>query len=335
MGEAFISSLSCLGIRLVFTDEVTGGSFQVLSWSNLVADNVPPGVDLSVPETLEGGSQACLEMSGVDYPTEEGLFEVSIAGEVVMNFFGTPISIGDVSTSFLIQVARTPTVCLAACMRPSNYMPWATFDVGICEFEGCTDPVALNFSPAHTLEDGSCFYTDPSGCNENEVDYQLCLEGTVWSEELGGCVVANVSDTDFDGCVGINDFLVHLSNFGSGCGPEPAWACGDPLEYQGYDYETVQIGEQCWFAENLRSESYRNGDSIATDLPDSIWASTESGAYGLAEFPHIGLLYNWYAVNDERGLCPSGWSVPSTGQFSELSNYASMNCQMNSKEGVH
>ena len=40
------------------------------------------------------------------------------------------------------------------------------------------------------------------------------------------------------------------------------WACGDPFEYQGYDYETVQIGEQCWFAENLRSESYQNGDVL-------------------------------------------------------------------------
>ena len=242
MGEAFGTEL-VLNMPLVFTDEVTGGSFQVLSWSNLVADNVPPGVDLSVPETMEGGSQACLEISGVDYPTEEGLFEVSIVGEVVMNFFGTPISIGDVSAAFFIQVSSNPNG-VPGCMyeTASNYMPWATFDAGICEFEGCTDPAALNFSPAHTLEDGSCFYTDPSGCNENEVDYQLCLEGTVWSEELGGCVVANVSDTDFDGCVGINDFLVHLSNF-SGCGPEPAWTCGDPLEYQGYDYETVQIGD--------------------------------------------------------------------------------------------
>ena len=92
VGEAFGTEL-VLNMPLVFTDEVTGGSFQVLSWSNLVADNVPPGVDLSVPETMEGGSQACLEISGVDYPTEEGLFEVSIAGEVVMNFFGT-ISMG-------------------------------------------------------------------------------------------------------------------------------------------------------------------------------------------------------------------------------------------------
>ena len=334
VGEAFGTEL-VLNMPLVFTDEVTGGSFQVLSWSNLVADNVPPGVDLSVPETMEGGSQACLEMSGVDYPTEEGLFEVSIAGEVVMNFFGTPISIGDVSTSFLIQVSSNPNG-VPGCMyeTASNFMPWATFDVGICEFEGCTDPAALNFSPAHTLEDGSCFYTDPSGCDENEVDHQLCLEGTVWSEELGGCVVANVSDTDFDGCVGINDFLVHLSNFGSGCGSESAWSCGDPLEYQGYDYETVQIGEQCWFAENLRAENYRNGENILGGVSASDWDLLAEGAaaiYGegssavangnedaFSNLSAHGRLYNFFAVSDERSLCPYGWQVPSTVDFEVL-----------------
>ena len=326
VGEAFGTEL-VLNMPLVFTDEVTGGSFQVLSWSNLVADNVPPGVDLNVPETMEGGSQACLEISGVDYPTEEGLFEVSIVGEVVMNFFGTPISIGDVSAAFFIQVSSNPNG-VPGCMyeTASNYMPWATFDVGICEFEGCTDPEALNFSSAHTLEDGSCLYTDPSGCNENEVDHQLCLEGTVWSEELGGCVVANVSDTDFDGCVGINDFLIHLSNFGSGCGPEPAWACGDPLEYQGYDYETVQIGEQCWFAENLSADTYLNGDSILFVSDAEDWV-VESGA--MTRQPDnlstdLGALYNWLAVDDSRGLCPSGWHVSTDSDWQLLNLQAGL-----------
>ena len=41
-----------------------------------------------------------------------------------------------------------------------------------------------------------------------------------------------------------------------------------PTEYQGYDYETVQIGEQCWFAENLRSENYLNGDAILSSLSE-------------------------------------------------------------------
>ena len=170
----------------------------------------------------------------------------------------------------------------------------------------------------------------------------FCGPGTLWDESTRLCVVANVSDTDFDGCVGINDFLIHLSNFGSGCGPESAWSCGDPLEYQGYDYETVQIGEQCWFAENLRAENYRNGDLLESTLGDAAWVNSTAGAiatYGaesgcsnnvpdfdacnpvlaLAEF---GLLYNGFSVDDERQICPTGWSVPTVSDWEDLEDYA-------------
>ena len=172
--------------------------------------------------------------------------------------------------------------------------------------------------------------------------WTACGDGTVWDEESQTCIVANVSDTDFDGCVGINDFLVHLSNFGFGCGSEVVWTCGDPLEYQGYDYETVQIGEQCWFAENLRIEDYANGDAIDKNLSALEWETTTSGAsaiYGeevntcLPSYPNVdacnpvwslseyGRLYNWYAVNDSRKLCPNDWRVPSDADWFVVANY--------------
>ena len=164
-----------------------------------------------------------------------------------------------------------------------------------------------------------------------------CLEGTIWDEVLGGCVVANVSDTDFDGCVGINDFLVHLSNFGSGCGPEPAWACGDPLEYQGYDYETVQIGEQCWFAENLRCLAKESGSSLEVFSESGEWAGTNSATTGLygstvscshysptinacdttQSLQEYGRLYNGFSL-DEGAMCPVGWDVPAIDHWQEL-----------------
>ena len=37
-----------------------------------------------------------------------------------------------------------------------------------------------------------------------------------------------------------------------GCGFEKIEGCGEPVEHQGYNYSTVQIGDQCWFAENCR-----------------------------------------------------------------------------------
>ena len=89
-----------------------------------------------------------------------------------------------------------------------------------------------------------------AGAECDHFNSAACGQGTVWDEETETCIVANPSDTDFDGCVSMVDLLDLLTVFGT-CN-ETSWECGDPLEYQGYDYETVQIGEQCWFAENAR-----------------------------------------------------------------------------------
>ena len=106
---------------------------------------------------------------------------------------------------------------------------------------------------------------------------------------------------------------------------EPPFSCGDPVSYQGYDYATVLIGEQCWFAENLRSENYENGDAIPSNLSDNDWGSW-SGAVAVynedaSNLETYGRLYNWMAVDDARGLCPSGWYVPSDGDWTVLTDH--------------
>jgi len=105
-----------------------------------------------------------------------------------------------------------------------------------------------------------------------------------------------------------------------------SWKCGDPLSYQGYDYATVLIGEQCWFAENLRSENYENGDAIPAGLSDSEWSSTTSGATTVykesaSNLETYGRLDNWYAVDDARGLCPSGWHVPTEVEWTLMTDH--------------
>ena len=92
------------------------------------------------------------------------------------------------------------------------------------------------------------------------------------------------------------------------------------VEHQGRDYETVQIGEQCWFAENLRVENYRNGDAIPSGLSNSEWNNATSGAISVyadsaSNLEAYGRLFNWHAVDDGRGLCPSGWHVPPDGEW--------------------
>ncbi len=74
--------------------------------------------------------------------------------------------------------------------------------------------------------------------------------------------------------------------------------CGDELQHDGYHYATVQIGDQCWFQENLRSEHYRGGDSIPGNLSDGEWSTTEEGAQAYYDnaagnLTYYGRLYNW------------------------------------------
>ena len=179
---------------------------------------------------------------------------------------------------------------------------------------GCTNQEACNFDLVATIDDGSCHF-----------NCQFCHDGTVWDEDLFKCVVANPADINFDGCVQLNDLLDLLSAYGN-CGAEESpWQCGDPLEYQGYDYETVQIGEQCWFAENLRAENYRNGDLIHAALADEEWINALEGMiaiYGGANeidsFEAFGYLYNRLATQDERLLCPSGWKLPTLNEWNDL-----------------
>ncbi len=112
--------------------------------------------------------------------------------------------------------------------------------------------------------------------------------------------------------------------------------CGglSTVTFDGHTYALVGIGTQCWFAENLRSDSFRNGDPIPNNLDNMQWAVTTAGActvYGEgnigvydgsndedANLAVYGRLYNWFAVVDSRELCPNGFHVPSDSEWSAL-----------------
>ena len=73
---------------------------------------------------------------------------------------------------------------------------------------------------------------------------------------------STLNDLDGDGCVGATDILVILGQYGECQDTITAFACGDSVLFNNYWYETVLIGDQCWFAENLRTVQYSNGDTI-------------------------------------------------------------------------
>jgi uncharacterized protein (TIGR02145 family) len=90
-------------------------------------------------------------------------------------------------------------------------------------------------------------------------------------------------------------------------------------------YPAVGICCATWMTKNLDVSYYRNGDPIPQVTDAATWINTTSGAWcylsnNTANEPIYGKLYNWYAVNDSRGLAPYGWHIPTAFEFTTLYN---------------
>jgi len=141
------------------------------------------------------------------------------------------------------------------------------YDCWNTDILGCTDPLASNYNPEATIDDGSC---------------------------------------EFDN--------------------------GTVVDIDGNSYETVVIGDQIWMAENLKVTQYNNGDPIPSGFSGSEWGDLdepETGAYAIyyddpVNADTYGALYNWYAVNDYRNVCPEDWHVPTDEEWMELEMFLGM-----------
>ena len=88
------------------------------------------------------------------------------------------------------------------------------------------------------------------------------------------------------------------------------------IDIDGNSYNGVHIGTQLWTTKNLNVSKYRNGDEIPQVQNKKEWEKLTTGAWCYYENKEkngttYGRLYNWYAVNDSRGLAPEGYHIPS------------------------
>lgn len=110
-------------------------------------------------------------------------------------------------------------------------------------------------------------------------------------------------------------------------------SCGTLTDYDGNVYATVQVGKQCWMAQNLRTTHYADGRALTL--------GTETSATGRFYYhpdnkadniPTYGLLYSWYTVMDGhatsedvpsgvQGLCPAGWHLPSNFEWMAVEDF--------------
>ena len=105
---------------------------------------------------------------------------------------------------------------------------------------------------------------------------------------------------------------------------------GTVIDVDGNSYKTISVGHQVWMVENLKVTHYNNGDSIPYISGNAEWFKSLKGAYCFYNNDSIlgdiyGNLYNWYAVNDTRQICPKNWHVPSYDEWITLTKFLGSN----------
>jgi len=106
---------------------------------------------------------------------------------------------------------------------------------------------------------------------------------------------------------------------------EPCPGIPTVTDYDGNIYNTVQIGNQCWMKENLKTTKYNDGEDIPLVTDNTEWINLENSAYCWYNNDETtykntyGALYNWYTVNTGK-LCPLGWHVATDEEWTILSD---------------
>jgi uncharacterized protein (TIGR02145 family) len=198
-------------------------------------------------------------------------------------------------------------------------------ECGVCGGDNstCTDCCGVVNGDGSTC-DGAC-----GACNDDTSCLDDCGVPNGDNSCLDECGVPNGDNsTCLDECGVVNgDNSTCLDECGVPNGDNSTCfaGCGDGILHEGYDYPTVQIGDQCWFSKNCRylPEVSPSNDGSYTDPYYYVYdyqGTDITSAQATSQYYYSGVLYNWSAVMTE-GICPSGWHVPTDGEFTQLTNY--------------
>ena len=202
-------------------------------------------------------------------------------------------------------------VDLAACnyandpSEPCTYIDVLGVCGGGCEGDGDDDGICDSEDDCVGVLD-ECGVCNGPGPTEVVIESITILYDSVYAEAIDNWFVFETgADTVF------NYFC------------EPVFTgCGDLVAHEGYDYNTVLIGEQCWFSENCRylPEVSPSSEGNETDPYYYVYGyegTDVASAMSTSNYATYGVLYNWPAVMTE-GICPSGWHIPSDGEWQTM-----------------
>ena len=93
-------------------------------------------------------------------------------------------------------------------------------------------------------------------------------------------------------------------------------------DIDGNNYQIIRIDSTEWIASNLKTTRFANGDSIPTTKNSKITLTNDTNkiyrwapAGDNERIKNQGYLYTWASVVDNRGICPTGWKVPSDTEW--------------------
>ena len=135
-------------------------------------------------------------------------------------------------------------------------------------------------------------------------------------------VMWDVQGGDFGGCSQTKEDSSSPGN-GFTASFDVASSCSNPMVYHGYNYNTVQIGDQCWLAENLKTTTFNNGDEIPLRTTNGQWNGNtipirRMPGNSTANFDVHGFHYSGWTITDSRNVCPTDWHVPTKSDWMEL-----------------
>ncbi len=299
------------------TDDSQLEIYDGTAWSPVLMESCAPGQ----PGTITGNTSPCEGQSGLNY-------------SIVAITYATSYHWTVPTDATIISGQGTTAIIMDAGAQSGNISVRSESGCGNSEYRNLAISIIPNLSPPGSISGETL--VDDNAIGES---YSIATVSGATSYTWGVPADAIITDGQ-----GTTDITVH---FGTASGDISVYAvnscdtsdtttlavqvfgCGDvfiDVVNNNKNYNTVLIGTQCWFAENLNAIKYNDNTSIPCvpgnpdwenlTTPGYCWYNNDSATYGGT----YGALYNWYAA-DTNILCPAGWHVPSDTEWETLVTY--------------
>ena len=311
-------------------NQLTELPFSISNLSSLISFNIDNNYFTTFPSSL-------LELNNLKYvyiannainslPTNINMIlSIQILSAYSNNISILPSSVGELSNLYYFDFANNDLTTIPETIC-NIYDNLTVFDIGlndICPpYPECLTEEDVGYQDTTNCEP-ECDLGDINCDGDLNVLDVVLMVNMILEDEYD--VIADINE---DGVLNVLDVVILVNLILDNIPNDTV------TDIDGNIYETVQIGDQLWMAENLKVTHYQNSDEIPYIYNDPQYGAYINYSNNADNVGVYGRLYNWFAVNDERGLCPDNWHVPSDDEFKSLEMYLGMSESEANGEGL-